>query len=85
MQIDLTTLTLRITEDSAKQLMITLLFTGISMIRLIGYGNVFYVSPAHFAQVSIPSMVLTSRNVQAKHNIHSHLQAALILLISILS
>ena len=38
-----------------------------------------------FAQVSIPSIVLTSRNVQAKHNIHSHLQAALILLISVLS
>ena len=46
-QIELTTLTLRITEDSAKQLMISLLFTGISMIRLIGDGNVFYVSPAH--------------------------------------
>ena len=25
------------------------------------------------AQVSIPSVVLISRNVQAKHNIHSHL------------
>ena len=46
MQIELTTLTLRITEDSAKQLMISLLFTEISMIRLIGYENVFYVSPA---------------------------------------
>ena len=42
-QIELTTLTLRITEDSAKQLMINQLFGGISMIRLIGYGNVFYV------------------------------------------
>ena len=46
-QIELTTLTLRITEDSAKQLMINQLFGGISMIRLIGYGNEFYVSPAH--------------------------------------
>ena len=46
-QIELTTLTLRITEDSAKQLLINQLFGGISMIRLIGYGNVFYVSPAH--------------------------------------
>ena len=46
-QIELTTLTLRITEDTAKQLMINQLFGGISMIRLIGYGNVFYVSPAH--------------------------------------
>jgi len=27
--------------------MINQLFGGISMIRLIGYGNVFYVSPAH--------------------------------------
>ena len=52
---DLTTLTLRITEDSAKQLMITLLFTGISMIRLIGDGNVFYVSPAH-SEILILSM-----------------------------
>ena len=40
-------LTLRITEDSAKLLVITLLFTGITMIRLFGDGNVFYVSPAH--------------------------------------
>jgi len=38
-----------------------------------------------FAQVSIPSLVLTSRNVQAKHKIHSPLHAALILLISVLS
>ena len=37
-QIELTTLTLRITEDSAKQLMINQLFGGISMIRLIGGG-----------------------------------------------
>ena len=41
-QIDLTTLTLRISEDSAKQLMINQLFGGISMIRLIGGGNVSY-------------------------------------------
>ena len=38
-----------------------------------------------FAQVSIPSLVLTSRNVQAKHKIYSPHKAALILLISILS
>ena len=44
---DLTTLTLRISEDSAKQLMINQLFGGISMIRLLGEGNVSYVSPAH--------------------------------------
>ena len=35
-QIELTTLTLRISEDSAKQLMIKQLFGGISMIRLLG-------------------------------------------------
>ena len=45
-QIDLTPLTLRISEDSAKQLMISPLFTGISMIRPLGNGNVSYVSPA---------------------------------------
>ena len=45
-QIALTTLTLRITEDSAKQLMISPLFTGISMIGLLGDMNLFYVSPA---------------------------------------
>ena len=36
-----------------------------------------------FAQVSIPSLVLTSRNVQAKHQIHSTLQEGLILLIPV--
>ena len=46
-QNDLTTLTLRITEDSAKQLMINPLFTGISLIRMLGERNVSYVSPAH--------------------------------------
>jgi len=40
-------LTLRITEDSAKQLMINQLFGGISKIRLLGEGYVSYVSPAH--------------------------------------
>ena len=38
-----------------------------------------------FTQVGIPSLVLKSRNVQVKHKIHSPLQAALILLISVLS
>ena len=45
-QNDLTPLKLRITEDSAKQLMISPLFTGISMIGLLGERNLFYVSPA---------------------------------------
>ena len=44
---DLTTLTPLITEDSAIQLMISLLFTVICMIGLLGEGNLFYVSPAH--------------------------------------
>ena len=46
-QIELTTLTLRITKDSAKQLVKSPQLTVIRMIRLIGDGNVFYVSPAH--------------------------------------
>ena len=46
MQIDLTPLTLRITEDSAKQLMINQLFGGISMIRLLGERNISYFLPA---------------------------------------
>jgi len=40
-QIDLTPLTLRITEDSAKQLVITLLFTEIYIIGLVREVNVF--------------------------------------------
>ena len=38
---------LRITEDSAKQLMISLLFTEICMIRLLGVMYDYCVSPAH--------------------------------------
>ncbi len=53
-QIDLTPLTLRITEDSAKQLMISPLFTGISMIGLLREVNVFYVSPAHSEILILP-------------------------------
>ena len=41
-EIELTALKLRFTEDSTKQLMINQLFGGISMIRLIGGGNVSY-------------------------------------------
>ena len=62
-QIELTPLTLRIPEDSAKQLMITLLFTGISMIRLIGYGNVFYVSPAHSEILKLAMEYLLGRKL----------------------
>ena len=40
-------LTLRITEDLAKQLMINPLFTGISMIGLLREGDVSYVWSEH--------------------------------------
>jgi len=46
-QNDLTPLTLRITEDLAKQLVNSLQLTAICIIGLIGEENVFYVSPAH--------------------------------------
>ena len=46
-QIDLTPLTLRITEDLAKQLMNSLQLTVISMIGLLREGNISYVWPAH--------------------------------------
>ena len=57
-------LTTLITEDSAKQLMITLLFTGISMIGLIGDGNVYYVSPAHSEMLILPMEYLLGRKEQ---------------------
>ena len=44
---DLTTLTLRITEDSANQLVNSLQLTVICMIGLLREGNISYVSPAH--------------------------------------
>ena len=46
MQIDLTPLTLRITEDSTKQLVNSLQLTVICTIRLLREVNVFYVWPA---------------------------------------
>jgi len=58
-QIELTALAIRITEDSAKQLVITLLFTGITMIRLIGDRNVLYVSPAHSEMLILTQEYLT--------------------------
>ena len=47
MQIDLTPLTLRITEDSAKQLVNNIQLTVICTIRPLREGNVSYVWPAH--------------------------------------
>ena len=46
-QIDLTTLTPLITEDSAKQLVNSLQLTVISMIGLLGVMYDYCVSPAH--------------------------------------
>ena len=62
-QNELTTLTPLITEDSAKQLMINLLFTGISMIRMLGDGNVFYVSPAHSEILKLAMEYLLGRKL----------------------
>ena len=45
-EIELTTLTIRITEDSAKQLVNSLQLTMICMIGLLGERNLYYVSPA---------------------------------------
>ena len=63
-EIELTTLTLRISEDSAKQLVINQLFGGISMIRMLGDGNVSYVSPAHSEILILQMEYLLGRKEQ---------------------
>jgi len=63
-QIELTTLTLRFTEDSAKQLVNSLQLTVICMIGLLGEGNVFYVSPAHSEKLLIPMEYLLGRKLE---------------------
>ena len=63
-QIELTTLTLRFTEDSAKQLVNRLKLTVISMIGLLGEGNVSYVSPAHSEILILPMEYLLGRKLQ---------------------
>jgi len=63
MQKDLTTLTLRITEDSAKQLMNSFQLTVICMIGLVGDGNVFYVSPAHSEMIILTKEYLLGRKL----------------------
>ena len=55
---------LRITEDSAKQLMINPLFTEISLIRMLGERNVSYVSPAHSEKLLIPMEYLLGRKLE---------------------
>ena len=56
-------LTLRITEDSAKQLVNSLQLTEICIIGLLGEGNVFYVSPAHSEKLLIPMEYLLGRKL----------------------
>ena len=63
MQIDLTPLTLRITEDSAKQLVNSLQLTVICTIRLLREENVFYVSPAHSEILILPMEYLLRRKL----------------------
>ena len=63
MQIDLTPLTIRITEDSAKQLVNSPQLTVICMIRLLGDGNVFYVFPAHSEILILPMEYLLRRKL----------------------
>ena len=60
---DLTTLTLRFTEDSAKQLVNSLQLTVICMIRLIGEENVFYVSPVHSEMLILTKEYLLGRKL----------------------
>ena len=62
-QIELTTFTPLITEDSAKQLVNSLLFTVICMIRMLRDGNVFYVSPAHSEIITLPMEYLLWRKL----------------------
>ena len=63
-QIDLTPLTLRITEDLAKQLMNSLQLTVICMIGLLGEENVFYVSPTHSEILILQMEYLLGRKEQ---------------------
>ena len=60
----LTPLTLRITEDSAKQLVDYFQLTVISEIGLLGEGNVSYVLPAHSEMLILPMEYLLERNEQ---------------------
>ena len=62
-EIELTALTLGITEDSAKQLVNSLQFTVICMIRMLRDGNVFYVSPAHSEIITLPMEYLLWRKL----------------------
>ena len=63
-QIDLTQLTLRIREDSAKQLVNSLQLIVISMIRLLREGGVSYVWPEHSEILILPMEYLLGRKEQ---------------------
>ena len=56
---DLTKLTLRFTEDSAKQKLNSLQLTVIYTIGLLGEENVIYVLPAHSEILILPMEYLT--------------------------
>ena len=60
----LTPLTLRITEDLAKQLVNSLQLTENSGIGLLGEGNVSYVLPAHSEMLILPMEYLLERKEQ---------------------
>ena len=63
MQIDLTPLTLRITEDSAKQLVNSLQLTLICIIGLVRERNISYVSPAHSEMLILQMEYLLGRKL----------------------
>ena len=63
-QYGLTPLTLRITEDSAKQLVDSLQLTVISGIGLLEEGNVSYVLPTHSEMLILRMEYLLERNEQ---------------------
>ena len=60
---DLTTLTLRITEDSAKHLMISLLFTEICMIRLLREEKYILCFACTFRDINTTDGILTWEKV----------------------
>ena len=60
----LTPLTLRITEDSAKQLVNSLQLSENSGIGLLGEGNISYVLPAHSEMLILPMEYLLERKEQ---------------------
>ena len=62
-QIELTTLTLRITEDSAKQLVNSPQLTLICIIGLVRERNISYVSPAHSEMLILQMEYLLGRKL----------------------